>query len=149
MGSFFHDSFVFTALNDFRAEDDPNLQLASAHEFGIRIIACNGLRRDDWRVISGPFWRFRTRAREVIMGDDPRHEFFIRRIETADNPTIRLFYFDLKTQQDAIVEIRCRPGLAMTFRSGKNPNYRLDVYSMCSHENQLSFLSNGDKFMVD
>ena len=149
MGSFHHDSFVFTALNDFRAEDDPNLQLEYANEFGIRIIACNGLKREDWRVVSGPFWRFRKRASELLLGRDDKHEFYIRRVEANVGTGIQLFYYDLKTKQDAIVEIKRKPGLAMTFRSGRRIDYTLDVYSMCSYEGQLCFLSNGDRFVID
>lgn len=148
MGLFEHGSFVFTALSDFKAEDDPNIQLAKAREFGIRIIACSNLTDRDWRVIKGPFWRFQLRAKKLLHGKDPNEEYFIRRIEADSGSDIRIYYFDLKTQQDAMIEIRRKPGLTMSFRSGGKSDFGLDTYMMCSREGELCFLSNGDKFIV-
>ena len=149
MGAFHNDSFVFTALSDFRAIDDPNDQLARAQEFGIRIIDDAGLGPDDWHVVKGPFWRFRRRATQILRGSDNDGSFFIRRVEAEEGSSIKLYYYDLKTKDDAVIEIRRRPGLAIVFRSGVNPHYRLDVYSTCSKDYKLCFLSNGDRFDVD
>ena len=68
MGAFNLDSFVFTALSDFRAIDNPDEQLAQAHEYGIRIIDDVDFGPDDWRIVKGPFWRFRRRASQILRG---------------------------------------------------------------------------------
>ena len=149
MGAFNLDSFVFTALSDFRAIDNPDEQLAQAHEYGIRIVDDVDFGPDDWRIVKGPFWRFRRRASQILRGSDNDGSFFIRRVEADKGSSIKLYYYDLKTQEDAIIEVRRRPGLVLVFRSGRNPHYRLDVYSMCSKDYQLCFLSNGDRFDVD
>ena len=144
-----NDSFVFTALSDFRQIDDPKEQLTKALEYGIRIISNVGLERDDWDVVSGPFWRFRLRAASLLEGSDNNCSFFIRRVEATEGSNIKLYYYDLKSQTDSIIEIRRRPGLVLVFRSGRHAHSRLDVHSMCSREKKLCFLSNGDRFEVD
>jgi len=149
MGAFNHDSFVFTALSDFRAIDNPDEQLAQAREFGIRIIDDVDFGPDDWHVVKGPFWRFRRRAGKILRGSDNDGSFFIRRVEAAKGSSIKLYYYDLKTQEDAIIEVRRRPGLVLVFRSGRKPHYNLEVHSMCSKDHHLCFLSNGDRFDID
>lgn len=149
MGAFNLDSFVFTALSDFRAIDNPDEQLAQAYEYGIRIVDDVDFGPDDWRIVKGPFWRFRRRASQILRGSDNDGSFFIRRVEADKGSSIKLYYYDLKTQEDAIIEVRRRPGLVLVFRSGRNPHYRMDVHSMCSKDYQLCFLSCGDRFDVD
>ena len=137
------DSFTFTALDDFRNTSDPEAQLQDAKEFGIRIIDNNGIKRSDWRVVKGPFWRFRRRASSLLFGHDDKDDFFIRKVEATCKSSIRLYYYDLAKGVDAIIDINRRPGLCLTFRSGQKPGLRCDVYSFCTHDNVLRFLSFG------
>lgn len=149
MSSYQYDDFVFTALIDFTQIEDPTERLRKALEFGIRIIEDNGLMRSDWRVVSGPFWRFRCRASSLLTGHDGNNSFFIRRVEVAKNSNVKLYYYDIRTGRDAIVELWRRPGLMLTFRSGMHRSFRLDVNMMCSREKHLCFISNGDRFDVE
>ncbi|MBP5656566.1 hypothetical protein J6X15_03215 [Candidatus Saccharibacteria bacterium] len=136
-----NDYFCFTALDDFANTTDKTRKLEDAKEFGIRIIECRGLTKRDWRVIKGPFWRFRRRASSLLLGHDDEDDFFIRKVEATIGSSIRLYYHDLQTGEDAIIEIRRKPGLCLTFRSGRKPNLRADVISRCTHGRVLRFIS--------
>ena len=149
MASYQYDDFVFTALVDFTQIEDPNEKLRKALEYGIRIVEDNGLMYSDWRVVSGPFWRFRCRASSLLTGHDGKNSFFIRRVEVTKNSNVKLYYHDIRTGRDAIIELWRRPGLMLTFRSGMHRSFRLDVNMMCSREKHLTFLSNGDRFNVE
>ncbi len=142
------ETFIFTALDDFRASSNPETQLEIAKEFGIRIIDCNGLKKEDWRIIKGPFWRFRRRASSLLFGHDDKDDFFIRKVEATNNSSIRLYYYDLVKGEDAIIAIKRKPGLCLTFRSGQKPGLRLDVYSRCTRERVLRFFSVGGVYDV-
>ena len=52
MGTYNHEDFVFTALANFRANKDPEAQLDSAKEFGIRIVYNNGIKESDYNVVA-------------------------------------------------------------------------------------------------
>ena len=149
MGTFNNEDFVFTALANFRANKDPEAQLEDAKEFGIRIVYGCDLTESDYNILEGPYWRFRRRINSLIMGVDDDCSFFIRKVEATSNSSTKLYYYDLKTGRDAIVEILRRPGLHLTFRSGRSRDMRLDVDMMCSRDYHLCFLSNGDRFDVE
>jgi hypothetical protein len=137
------DIFTFTALDDFTNTSDPETQLEDAREFGIRIVKDNGIKNSDWRVVKGPYWRFRRRASTLLFGHDDKDDFFIRKVEATKKSNIRLYYYDLAKGKEAIIEINRRPGLCLTFRSGTKPGLRCDVYSFCTRENTLRFISFG------
>ena len=144
-----NESFTFAALDDFSQIKDPKTQLENALEFGIRIIECRNLNRQDWRVVEGPFWRFRRKAASLLLGHDGKDDFYIRKIEASTGSNIRLFYYDLKTKTDAIIEIKRKPGLCLTFRTGWKPFIRRDLYSRCTREHVLRFItSDGDYFDI-
>ncbi len=149
MGAYKLKSFVFTALDDFRANTNPEQQLDAAQEFGIRIIHDNGLQKSDYKVISGPFWRFRLHADRLIKGVDDDCSFFIRKVEATTNSSTKLYYYDLKTGKEAIIAIKRRPGLHLSFCSGRHRGLFLVVDMMCSEENHLCFLSFGDRFDIE
>lgn len=149
MSTYKHEEFVFTALANFRANKDPEAQLDSAKEFGIRIVYNNGIQESDYRVVEGPYLRFRRKARWLLMGVDDDCSFFIRRVEATKDSSTKLYYYDLKTGRDAIIEIFRRPGLHLTFRSGQSGDVHLDVDMMCTQDYHLCFLSCGDRFDVE
>lgn len=149
MSTYKHEEFVFTALANFRANKDPEAQLDSAKEFGIRIVYNNGIQESDYRVVEGPYLRFRRKARWLLTGIDDDCSFFIRKVEATENSNTKLYYYDLKTGRDAIIEIFRRPGLHLTFRSGQLGDAHLDVDMMCTRDCHLCFLSLGDRFDVD
>lgn len=149
MASYHVDDFVFTSLVDFSQIEDPQEKLVKAHEFGIKMVESGDLMRSDWRVVSGPFWRFRRRASSLLTGHDGDGSFFIRRIEANKGSNVKLYYHDVKTGRDAIIEVHRRPGLMLAFRSGMRRSFRLDTYMMCSKEKHLCFLSDGDRFDVE
>ena len=149
MASYQVDDFVFTSLVDFTQIKDPQEKLINALKFGIKITESDDLMRSDWRVVSGPFWRFRCRASSLLTGHDGDSSFFIRRIEVSKGSNVKLYYHDVKTGRDAIIELLRRPGLMLAFRSGVHRSFRLDTYMMCSKEKHLCFLSNGDRFDVE
>ena len=136
--------YVFDALVDFTQIKDPVAQLAEAREFGIRIIESKNLVRSDWKVVEGPFWSFRRRASSLLFGHDDKDRFFIRRLEATEGSNIRLYYYDLVTKRDAIIEFYRKPGLCLTLRSGRIPACRADVYSRCTHFYMLRFISIND-----
>ena len=72
-----------------------------------------------------------------------KDDFFIRKVEATKKSNIRLYYYDLAKGKEAIIEINRRPGLCLTFRSGTKPGLRCDVYSFCTRENMLRFISFG------
>ena len=142
------EEFIFTALDNFKECKDPKSQLKNAKRFGIRIVEANCLTPADYRVIRGPFWRFRRRIDKLILGADDDYCFFIRKVVATRGSNTKLYYYDLKTGRDAIVEIARRPGLHLTFRSGKPGDLYLEVDMMCAEDHHLTFLSFGDKFEV-
>lgn len=144
----YQESFVFTSLVDFRAENDPDQQYLDANEFGIRIINCNGLRSSDYKVRKGPLFRFRMRVSELITGVDNNCSFFIRRIEVHKDSNLKLYYYDLETKKDAIIEIKRRPGLRLTFCSGKRNDIHIEVDVMHTKKNKVRIMSLGDLFEI-
>ena len=148
MGSKVVDSYVFTALDDFTAYEDEEARLLSALEFGIRIIAYKNISRRDGRVIKGPFWSFRRKAKALLFRHDKEDSFYIRPLEVERGSNIRLFYYSIRTGKEAIIEIDRKPGLCLTLRTGFRPNMRRDVYSRCTHEYMLRFLTNDNYYDV-
>ena len=149
MGTYNYEDFVFTALANFRANKDPEAQLDSAKEFGIRIVYNNGIKESDYNVVEGPYWRFRRKARWLLMGVDDDCSFFIRKVEATKDSSTKLYYYDLKTGKEAIIAIKRRPGLHLSFCSGRHRGLFLVVDMMCSKENHLCFLSFGDRFDIE
>lgn len=141
MGTHDVDNYVFTALDDFSRLSDLDSKLNSAKEFGIRIVECKGLQWNDWRVKKGPLLRFRRRASDLLFGNDSEDRFFIRKVEAHKNSNIRLYYHEIATGKDAIIEIKRKPGLCLTFRTGRDHDWYIDVFSRCTREKVLRFIT--------
>ncbi len=148
MGTKRKDGYIFDALDDFTKVKDPAAKLAAAQEFGLRIIETRNLKKAYWRVVEGPFWSFRRRASSLLLGHDDKDRFFIRRMEATEGSNIRLYYHDLKTGQDSIIEFDRIPGLCLTVRSGWRPGVRMDVYTRCTRYHVLRFITDCDCFDV-
>ncbi len=142
MGAKVVDSYVFTALEDFTAYEDEHARRLSALEYGIRIIDFKNISNRDWRVIKGPFWSFRRKAKALLFGYDKEDSFYIRKLEAERGSNIRLFYYNVHTGEEAIIEIDRKPGLCLTFRTGFRPSKRCDVISRCTHEYMLRFITH-------
>ncbi len=149
MRTYKHRSFIFTALDDFRAHTKLEDRLAAAEEFGIQIVYDNELKRSDYTVKSGPFWRFRRRIEDLIRGVDNDGSFFIRMLEVSEGSNLKLYYYDPKANNEAVVEIKRRPGLHLCFRSGKDRDLMVFVDMICGEDNQLHFFSFGDTIVVE
>lgn len=149
MRTYKQQSFIFTALDDFRAHTNLEDRLAAAEEFGIRIVYDDELRRSDYKVRSGPFWHFRRRIDDLIRGVDDDGSFFIRMLEASTNSNAKLYYYDPIANKEGVVEIIRRPGLHLSLCSGRERGLMVFVDMICDEDNRLRFFSLGDEIIVE
>ena len=135
-----HETYTFHAIDDFPGIKDPKERLEAALEFGIRITESRNLDFSDIRSRSGPFFRFKMRAKGLVLGLNNDSSFFIRKVVIPANSNIELHYYDLATGRESVAEIYRKPGLNICFKSGWRRNLNMYIHVICTRENHVAVL---------
>lgn len=140
---------TFYSMIDFTKTEDIAKRRREARKYGIRIIYCSNFSVNDFEVISGPFWRFRRHAKQILFDEDNRSNFFLKKVVATKHSRLKLYYYNVANLREGVIEIKCKPGLNLTFCSGPEHDLHLISHAICNPELNWVFIEYGDYIVVE